>query len=159
MKKEDLTATNVTPKKKFTTEVYNIVLDTIINSMTTRFVNNNSLYFDLSLLSLNNFPLNYVPENAFLTLAKKLKPFLKCDDGENLKEIRNQLSDELLNFSKLWKYLKNSLEDEYHVHSLSNDMNDEDENQEEEDFENQLKPCNSIEYKYICKNLLLQITS
>jgi len=39
--------TNTTPEKKFTTEVYNIVLDTIINSMTTRFVNNNSLYFDL----------------------------------------------------------------------------------------------------------------
>jgi len=88
-----------------------------------------------------------VPENAFLTLAEKLKPFLNYDDGDNLKEIRNELSDELLNFSKSWKYLKNSLEDEYHVHSLSNNMNDEDENQEEEDLENQLKPCNST-----CKN-------
>jgi len=35
----------------------------------------------------------------------------------------------------------------YHVHSLSNYMNDEDENQEEEDLENQLKPCNCT-----CKN-------
>lgn len=106
--KEDLITTNTTPEKKFTTEVYNIVLDTIINSMTTRFVNNNSLYFDLSLLSPNNFPLNDVPENAFLTLAEKLKPFLNYDDGDNLKEIRNELLDELLNFSKSWKYLKNS---------------------------------------------------
>ncbi|VVC29144.1 Hypothetical protein CINCED_3A006402 [Cinara cedri] len=86
-------------------------------------------------------------KNAFLTLAKKLKPFLYRDDEENLEEKRIELLEQLFNFSKLWNYLKNSLEDEYHVHNISNNMNDEDENQEEEDLENQLKPCNTT-----CKN-------
>ncbi|VVC25595.1 Ribonuclease H-like domain [Cinara cedri] len=116
------------------------------DNMTTRFVKNSSLYFDLSFLSPNNFPFNNVPENAFLTLTKKFKS-LHLHGEENLEEIRNELSEELFNFSKLWKYLKNSLEDEYHVHSISNNMNDEDENQEEENLENQLKPC-----KTTCKN-------
>jgi len=38
-----------TPEKKFAIEVFNTVLDTVVNSMNTRIVKNNSLYFDLSL--------------------------------------------------------------------------------------------------------------
>ncbi|KAL5246120.1 hypothetical protein ACI65C_013528 [Semiaphis heraclei] len=44
-------------EKKFTIEVYNRVLDTIIESMNKRFSNNNDLLIDLSLLSPSNFNL------------------------------------------------------------------------------------------------------
>lgn len=123
-----------TPEKKFTAEVYNIVLDTIIISMTTRFVKNNSLYCDLSLLSPTNFPLNDVPKISLLTLANKLKSFLNCDGGvSDVQKIRNKLLEELNNFSNSWKYLKNSLQYEYNSLNMLNDISDEDQNQEEDD--------------------------
>lgn len=42
-------------ERKFTIDIYNRVLDTIIGSMEKRFSNNNELLVDLSLLSPTNF--------------------------------------------------------------------------------------------------------
>ena len=47
----------IVEEKKFTIEIYNRVLDTIIESMNKRFSNNNDLLIDLSLLSPLNFSL------------------------------------------------------------------------------------------------------
>ncbi|KAL4088595.1 hypothetical protein QTP88_023684 [Uroleucon formosanum] len=105
-----------TPEKKFTIEVFNTVLDTVVNSMNTRFVKNNSLYFDLSLLCPKNFPFNNlkdIPESAFLTLAT----------------------------NNSWKYLKNSLEEEYDKITL-NETIGEDQDEDEENYENLSTPCN-----------------
>ncbi|KAL4122318.1 hypothetical protein QTP88_014672 [Uroleucon formosanum] len=136
-----------TPEKKFTIEVFNTVLDTVVNSMNTRFVKrNNSLYFDLSLLCPKNFPFNNlkdIPESAFLTLATKLKPFIPFNDNKenNVPDIRNRLSEELWNFSNSWKYLKNSLEEEYDKITL-NETIGEDQDEDEENYENLSTPCN-----------------
>jgi len=135
-----------TPEKKFTIEVFNTVLDTVVNSMNTRFVKNNSLYFDLSLLCPKNFPFNNlkdIPESAFLTLATKLKPFIPFNDNKenNVPDIRNRLSEELWNFSNSWKYLKNSLEEEYDKIAL-NETIGEDQDEDEENYENLSTPCN-----------------
>ncbi|KAL4097464.1 hypothetical protein QTP88_022246 [Uroleucon formosanum] len=131
-----------TPDKKFTIEVFNTVLDTVVNSMNTRFVKNNSLYFDLSLLCPKNFPFNNlkdIPESAFLTLATKLKPFIPFNDNKenNVPDIRNRLSEELWNFSNSWKYLKNSLEEEYDKITLNETIGEDQEN-----YENLSTPCN-----------------
>ncbi|KAL4113078.1 hypothetical protein QTP88_016768 [Uroleucon formosanum] len=124
-----------TPEKKFTIEVFNTVLDTVVNSMNTRFVKNNSLYFDLSLLCPKNFPFNNlkdIPESAFLTLATKLKPFIPFNDNKenNVPDIRNRLSEELWNFS-------NSLEEEYDKITLNETIGEDQEN-----YENLSTPCN-----------------
>ncbi|KAL4127406.1 hypothetical protein QTP88_011577 [Uroleucon formosanum] len=129
-----------TPEKKFTIEVFNTVLDTVVNSMNTRFVKNNSLYFDLSLLSPKKFPFNNlkdIPESAFLTLATKLKPFIPFNDNKenNVPDIRNRFSEELWSFSNSWKYLKNSLEEEYDKITLNKTIG-ENQDKDEENYEN-----------------------
>jgi hypothetical protein len=53
---------------------------------------------------------NRLPKNAFTKLAAKLKPYL---DKDNENEIKNKLSQEILSFSKSWKYLRKSVDDEY----------------------------------------------
>lgn len=42
-------------KQNFTVEIHNHVMNKIIESMTSRFVNNNPLFMDLSLISHVNF--------------------------------------------------------------------------------------------------------
>ncbi|CAI6366956.1 unnamed protein product [Macrosiphum euphorbiae] len=57
-------------EKKFTVEVHNYVMDTVIESMTSRFSNNSELLTDLALLSPIQF-LAYkkkLPHQAFKTL-------------------------------------------------------------------------------------------
>lgn len=77
-------------------------MDTVLNSMSTRFVKWNTLYFDLSLLFPNNIPPNNIPRNSFLTLATKLKRFLNPNKGTFIiEELQNKLSEELLSFSKI----------------------------------------------------------
>ncbi|KAL4103686.1 hypothetical protein QTP88_019030 [Uroleucon formosanum] len=142
------------PEKKFTIEVLNTVLDTVVNSMNTRFVKNNSLYFDLSLLCPKNFPFNNlkdIPESAFLTLATKLKLFIPFNDNKenNVPDIRNRLSEELWNFSNSWKYLKNSLEEEYDKITLNKTIS-EDQDEDEENYENLSTLCNLT-----CKSCLI----
>jgi hypothetical protein len=65
--------------KTFVVEVYNKVFDAIIQSMITRFIKNNALYFDLSLLSPNNFESfkNGMPNDVLSTLYSKLKSFIE----------------------------------------------------------------------------------
>lgn len=54
--------------------------------------------------------MNGLPKNAFTKLPAKLKPYL---DEDNENEVKNKLYQEILSFSKSWKYLKKSVDDEY----------------------------------------------
>lgn len=56
--------------------------------MITRFIKNDTFYFDLSLFSPNNFQSfkNEIPNGALSTLSLKLKPFIKFNnDVEKIK--------------------------------------------------------------------------
>lgn len=135
----------VEEEKKFTIEIYNRVLDTIIESMDKRFSNNNDLLIDLSLLSPSNFNLlkSGLPTDSLTKLSHKIKPFI--DDNLSENEIKNNLSDELLNFGKSWHFLKKSVDEEYNEQSYGSDS-------ENEDLESTdvVKPCNKS-----CKNCVI----
>jgi hypothetical protein len=61
-------------KQKYTVEVHNQVMDRIVESMNSRFVNNSPLYMDLSLLSPVNFNSfkHGLPKTALKALSKNL---------------------------------------------------------------------------------------
>lgn len=94
----------VEEEKKFTIEIYNRVLDTIIESMDKRSSNNNDLLIDLFLLSPSNFNLlkSGLSTDSLTKLSHKIKPFI--DDNLSENEIKNNLSDKLLNFGKSWHF-------------------------------------------------------
>lgn len=128
---------------KFTVDVYNRVFDTIIQSMENRFTNNKEILIDLTLLSPIHFDSfsNGLP-NAFAKLAEKLKPYFD-EDSEN--KIKNKLSEEILSFSKSWKHLKKSVDDEYTEELyLNSDTENED---EDKDIS---KPCKTCKNCSIC---------
>ncbi|XP_025425624.1 uncharacterized protein LOC112694388 [Sipha flava] len=97
-------------KQKYTVEVHNQVMDRIVESMNSRFVNNSPLYMDLSLLSPVNF-------NSFKHVS------------DNLEEFYQKLREELVSFSNNWDNLKKSVEDEYDFENFDS----EDEYQEAEE--------------------------
>lgn len=77
-------------KQKYTVEVHNQVMDRIVESMNSRFVNNNLLYMDLSLLSPVNFNSfkHGLPKTALKALSKNLIRFTVND---NLEEFHQKL--------------------------------------------------------------------
>ncbi len=77
-------------KQKYTVEVHNQVMDRIIESTNSRFVNNSPLYMDLSLLSPVNFNSfkHGLPKTALKALSKNLIRFTVND---NLKEFHQKL--------------------------------------------------------------------
>jgi hypothetical protein len=107
-------------------------MDKIVESMTTRFVNNNPLYMDLSLLSpvnFDSFKQNGLSKRALETLSKNLVRFTNYN---NMEELHQQLCKELISFANNWDNLKNSINDEYNVDNFdSEDESDEDENDDE----------------------------
>lgn len=141
--------TIINVEKKFTVDVYNRVFDTIIQSMNNRFTNNKEILLDLTLLSPTHFDsfVNGLPENAFSKLAIKLKPYF---DEDNENEIRNKLCEEILSFSKSWKHLKKSVDDEYTEELyLNSDIENED-----EDISKPCKTCKNC--SICCYNVLIK---
>lgn len=112
-------------EQKFTVEVHNYVMDTVIESMTSRFSNNNELLTDLSLLSPIQFLAHKtkLPHQAFKTLSKKI---LKFTNYKTEDEVYNQIHEELISFSNSWEFLKMSIADEYDIRNweLENDEDD-----------------------------------
>ncbi|XP_050065875.1 uncharacterized protein LOC126554927 [Aphis gossypii] len=115
-------------KQKYTVEVHNQVMDRIVESMNSRFVNNSPLYMDLSLLSPVNFNSfkHGLPKTALKALSKNL---IRFTINDNLEEFHRKLTEELVSFSNSWDNLKKSVEDEYDFENF----NSEDENQETEE--------------------------
>jgi len=66
-------------KQKYTVEVHNQVMDRIVESMNSKFVNNSPLYMDLSLLSPVNFNSfkHGLPKNSLESSLQKLNPIYK----------------------------------------------------------------------------------
>lgn len=133
--------------KKFEVEVYNKVFDAIIRSMTSRFIKNNTLYFDLSLLSPNNFESfkNGMPSGALSTLSLKLKPFIECNN--DVEQIKSSLCEELLHFSSSWEFLKKSVNDEYNMIYCEDSENSDD---KEDSNSCKIKPCRSCQNCPLC---------
>lgn len=84
--------------KKFVVEVYNVVMDGVINSMEKRFLTNSKIYADLSCLSPSNFSdiKNGLPADALDVLDSKLIKF----DSEVTNE---KLRTELIHFYNNWE--------------------------------------------------------
>lgn len=82
-------------EEKFTVEVHNVILDSIITCTEKRFSSNEKLYIDLACLSSNNFKDLHnkdLSSNTFLELYTVIKKF-------NDSMTHNKLLDELLHFS------------------------------------------------------------
>lgn len=87
-------------------------MDTIIESVNSKFENNSPLYMDLSLLSpvnCNSFKHGF-PKTALKALSKNLIRFT-VNDG--LEEFHQKLREELVSFGNNWDNFKKSVEDEY----------------------------------------------
>jgi len=87
--------------QKFTVDVHNTILDTIVESMRRRFLKHRDLY-TLSCLSPTNF--KEITEQglfniALTTLSNKLQQFNKNASNENIK-------NELISFAENWNKLK-----------------------------------------------------
>ncbi|KAL4089590.1 hypothetical protein QTP88_024603 [Uroleucon formosanum] len=128
-------------KQKYTVEVHNQVMDRIVESMNSRFVNNSPLYMDLSLLSPVNFNSfkHGLPKTALKALSKNLIRFTVND---NLEEFHQKLREELVSFGNNWDNLKKSVEDEYDFENFDS----EDEYQETEETAELNMTCKT------CKN-------
>lgn len=129
----------VDPFKKFTVEIYNNVMDKVVESMEKRFIKNNQIYMDLACLSPIHFYdfNNGLPPNSLSALAIKLKTF-------NKDITLDSLQSELLHFASSWNKLKISLPESY----IDNDISEDDENQDD-DLNIFKKSCNE---KKLCKN-------
>ncbi|VVC40033.1 Ribonuclease H-like domain,HAT, C-terminal dimerisation domain [Cinara cedri] len=138
-------------EKKFTVDAYNRVFDTIIQSMENRFTNDKEILLDLTLLSpvhIDSF-VNRLPKNAFAKSAVNLKPYF---DEDNKNEIKYKLCEEILSFSKSWKNLKKSVDDEY-IGELY--INSDTENEDEDrDISKLCKTCKNC--SICCYNVLIK---
>lgn len=109
--------------QKFTVDVHNKILDTIVESMRRRFLKHRDLYTDLSCLSPTNF--KEITEQglsniALTTLSNKLQQFNKNASNENIK-------NELKSFAENWNKLKKSIPETYATIYMKNNNEEEDE--------------------------------
>lgn len=130
-------------KQKYTVEVHNQVMDRIVESMNSRFVNNSPLYIDLSLLSPVNFSSlkHGLPKTALKALSKYL---IRFTINDNLEEFHRKLTEELVSFSNSWDNLKKSVGDEYDFENF----NSEDENMTYKTCKNCACCCLKLLVKY-----------
>ena len=110
---------------KYRVEVYNRIVDTIVNSVEQRFDRSaaSTLYADLSLLHPRNF--DQVPSGSMEELHKYL---LRFDDGVTAEQLRT----ELRSLGAQWSTLKKSIEDAYTTVSCSRQKDDQDSHSESE---------------------------
>jgi len=91
----------IDPYKTFVVEVYNVVMDGIINTMEKRFLSNSKIYADLSCLSPSNFNdmKNGLPSEELDVLVSKL---IKFDSEVTTDKLRSKL----IYFYNNWESLK-----------------------------------------------------
>ena len=95
---------------KFRIEVYNSVLDKVINSFETRFVSHGVLYAELTALNPKNFKkiksVNDIPQfEKMVNILKKIYPEITTD----------KIRDELFDFSTKWDALRTAVPNEYYT--------------------------------------------
>lgn len=104
---------------KFTVEIHNVVLDTVVESIEKRFQKNKELYLDLAFLSPASFETiktGNIPRESLNFLSKTVSAFDPDVTRETLKE-------ELIHFANAWEKLKNSIVDEYALKHFDNEDN------------------------------------
>lgn len=132
---------------RFEVEVYNAIMDTIVESMNTRFDKNKDLYFDLSFLSPAAFPAiknGKLPDVAFHVLSNKL---VKIDPNITI----DLLQKELIHFAHSWENLKKSAEEEA-VYFKEEDFTDSDSDSDSSDERSEIKKSEPGTTEIKCKN-------
>lgn len=110
----DEKATDEQPKSekdRFKISVYNVLLDSVIESMERRFKKNTDLCKYLALLNPVNFSeieSESLPRDSMTFLSQKIKNF--CPEAEATLE---KLTEELKSFSANWKHLKLTVKEIY----------------------------------------------
>ncbi|KAL4141852.1 hypothetical protein QTP88_004408 [Uroleucon formosanum] len=108
-------------KKKYEINVYNITLDTVIESLENRFSKHKEMYIDFEWLHPTNFKLiNNLPENAMNKIAELLTDFSPNIDKKILQE-------QLIDFAGKWDSLSKTLLEEYNCMTLDLEKDDEEE--------------------------------
>ncbi|KAL4119009.1 hypothetical protein QTP88_011882 [Uroleucon formosanum] len=108
-------------KKKYEINVYNITLDTVIESLENRFSKHKEMYIDFEWLHPTNFKLiNNLPENAMNKIAELLTDFSPNIDKKILQE-------QLIDFAGKWDSLSKTLLEEYSCMTLDLEKDDEEE--------------------------------
>jgi len=136
----------IDPYKKFVVEVYNVVMDGVINSMEKLFLSNSKIYADLSCLFPSNFNdiKNGLPAEAFDVLVSKL---IKFDPEITTDKLRS----ELIHFSNNLDSLKKNIPESYTI----NHIDDEDNDDNDDNDEYNLKKHNNCITLLTCKNCAL----
>ena len=97
------------PSKTYEVKVHNQIMDTVIEAMQRRFLDNGNLYEDLSILDPRNFPdikTSGLPESALKDLSRCLIKF-------NSSATISNLQTELESLASQWDMLKRPPLDEY----------------------------------------------
>jgi len=111
-------------KKKYEINVYNITLDTVIESLQNRFSKHKEMYIDFEWLHPTNFKLiKNLPENAMNKIAELLTDFSPNIDKKILQE-------QLIDFAGKWDSLSKTLLEEYNCMTLDLEKDDEEEESE-----------------------------
>lgn len=130
---QDEAVSTTTPTRKYEIDVYNVIMDSVINNLERRLDRSSTLYADLSLLHPRNF--NQLPSctGAMEEVSKHLQQFDKEATAE-------QLRTELQSIAGQWSTLKQSLGDAY---SACFDQNDSDSSESESGQDTTAIPCSS----------------
>jgi hypothetical protein len=109
-------------EKNFEVNVHNVIMDVTLNSLKTRFEQNQNLLRDLAIFDPKNFTtFANIPDKALNDLTNILRQFFP-----NL--TRAKLASELMDFKRKWKTLSETIEETYIV-----DNEDEEDKEEETD--------------------------
>jgi len=126
------------PRTKYRVEVFNVIMDTAIQSMEQRFSKHKDLYNEIALFDPRNFKDIEITQkrlNKIYSIMQKQFPEI-CNSIDDLK-------DELLVFAKQWDKLRNTIADEF-----KND-NGEEEFYNDEDDTDMISGC-----KKNCRNCI-----
>lgn len=102
----------------FEVNVYNSILDTVIQSLSIRFEKHGQLYADFSCLDPNNFETNMpISSNLLSSIYEKITDFIP---DITLNDLQNEYTDFMAKWSELRKLFCSNYE--YNVEQSSNEL-------------------------------------
>ena len=130
---QDEAVSTTAPTRKYEIDVYNVIMDSVINNIERRLDKSSTLYADLSLLHPRNFSQLPSCTGAMEEVSKHHQQF-------DNKATAEQLRTELQSLAGQWSTLKQSVADAY---SVSTGQNDSANGESESDPEIPAIPCSS----------------
>jgi len=128
-------------EKKYSVEVYNVILDQTISSIEKKFSTNKLLYEDLNFLSPNNFE-GLQKQNIPLKALKKLYEVLcKFDSDISYDQLRAEYHSFIKNWNGLKKSLPESFEMQLHESESENEIEIEENNEKNNTVKLECKSC------------------